>query len=357
MARIARILPLPVDYKQGEMTMKNSLAEKGYMRHPGTGIGVVPIQGIDGKYLTGLDPEANYIRRMAMANPEAARIEANIVRERKERLENITGLDLGPRSEYYNGVYGQKFNSGQVASRVKLVDGENTFNFGNPHKEIEFWWITQIKDLIAPSQEEWKRGNCGANVQFYVSNPEAEASLVYQKNMSVAKAIESIKQMGLEKQRKIAKLIGLPVTDNDKEEIVFNAIYTMISKGTVESGEYKGQNSVDLFNRVAGMTDKFLNVRSIVREALLLRVLGKRQGVIYEGEAVIATSEEELIAQLALDSKQMELLALETRVADKKKMRNAIENFEYVNPLPMEEVVATTDKRKKGSKAETSNEE
>jgi len=175
--------------------------------------------------------------------------------------------------------------------------------------------------------------------------------------MSVAKAIESIKQMDLLKQRKIAKLIGLPVTDNDKEEVVFNAIYTMISKGTVDSGEYKGQNSVDLFNRIAGMTDKFLNVRSLVREALVLRVLGKRQGVIYEGETVIATSEEELIAQLALDSKQMELLALETRVADKKKMRNAIENFEYVSPLPAEEVVTTTDKRRKGSKAETNNEE
>ena len=137
MARIAKILPLPSAPKQGEMTMKNALAEKGYMRHPGTGIGIVPVQGIDGKYLTGLDPEANYIRRMKMVNPEAAELEAKIVKERKERLEAITGLDLGPRSEYYAGVYGEKFNTGLVASRVKLVDGENVYNFANPHKEIE----------------------------------------------------------------------------------------------------------------------------------------------------------------------------------------------------------------------------
>jgi len=344
MARIAKILPLPVAYKQGEMTMQNALAEKGYMRHPGTGIGICPVQGLDGKYLTGLDPEANYIRRMRMVNPEAADCEATIVKERKERLENITGLDLGPRSEYYSGVYGAKFNTGLVASRVKLVDGENVFNFSNPHKEIEFWWLTQITDLIALSQEEWKKGNCKSTVQFYISNPEAEAAIVYAQNMTVTKAIETLRQMAVDRQRKVAKLIGLPITDNDKPEIVFNILYTMISKGSIETGEYKGQNSVDLFNRIAGMTDKLLTVRSLVREAIQLRVLSKRNGIIYEGEASIAQSEDQLIDELSLDSKQMERLALETRVADKKKIKNSIENYSYVAPEKTEEANAKSTK-------------
>ena len=358
MARIAKILPLPVNFKQGEMTMQNALAEKGYMRHPGTGIGIVPIQGLDGKYLTGLDPEANYIRRMRMTNPEAVEAEAKIVKQRKERLEATTGLELGPRSEYYAGVYGPKFNTGQVASRVKLIDGENTFNFSNPHKEIEFWWLTQITDLIAPSIEEWKKGNCKSTVQFYVSNPEAEAAVVYEKNMTIAKAIESLKVMTTDRQRKVAKLIGLPVTDNDKPEIVFNQLFVMLNNSTIESGEYKGQNSIDLFNRIAAMTDKMLAVKSLVKEALHLRVFSKRQGIIYEGSVSIAQSEDELVNELSLDSKQMERLALETRVADKKKVKSSIENFEYL--APMNTPTETTDepaKRGRKKKSEENEEE
>lgn len=336
--------------------MQNALAERGYMRHPGTGIGIVPIQGLDGKYLTGLDPEANYIRRMRMVNPEAADAEARIVRERKERLESITGLDLGPRSEYYSGVYGPKFNSGQVASRVKLIDGDNTFNFSNPHKEIEFWWLTQITDLIAPSIEEWKKGSCKSTVQYYVSNPEAEAAVVYQKNMTVANAIESLKTMSIERQRKVAKLIGLPVTDNDKAEIVFNQLFQMLNKPAIENGEYKGQNSIDLFNKISVMNDKILSVKSLVKEALHLRVLSKRQGIIYEGTVSIAQSEDELVNELSLDSKQMERVALETRVADKKKVRNSIENFEYLAPSTFEQNEQTEEKKKGGRPKKTDSE-
>jgi hypothetical protein len=349
MARIAKILPLPVNFKQGEMTMQNALAEKGYMRHPGTGIGIVPIQGLDGKYLTGLDPEANYIRRMRITNPEAAEKEAKVVRERKERLEAATGIELGPRSEYYSGVYGSKFNTGQVASRVKLVDGDNTFNFSNPHKEIEYWWLTQITDLIAPSIEEWKRGICKSTVQFYISNPEAEASIVYEKNMTIAKAIESLKVMSVDRQRKVAKLIGLPITDNDKPEIVFNQLFIMLNNSIIDSGDYKGQNSIDLFNKIASMTDKILTVKSLVKEALHLRVFSKRQGIIYEGSVSIAQSEDELVNDLSLESKQMERLALETRVADKKKVKSSIENFEYL--APQNTPTETTDEpAKKGRK-------
>jgi hypothetical protein len=350
MARIARLVPLPVDFKQGEMTMKNALAEKGYMRHPGTGIGLCPVQGIDGKYLTGLDPEANYIRIMEMNDPQAAETERNIVRERKARLEQITGLDLGPRSNYYAGVYGPDFNTGKVASRVKLIDGENVFNFNNPHKEIEFWWVTQITDLIAPSLEAWKAGRCKANVQFYVSDPIKEADTVYQKNMSITKAIGDVNAMSLDKQRKVARLLGLPITEKDKPEVVFNQLFSFINKGTVEFGEYKGQNSVNLLNKIASLSDKVLNVKSTVRDAISLRIYNKRNDVIYEGQTIIAESEELLVNQLVLDSKQLELTSLEIRVADKKKL-NVAELSGYVVPTAVEDT-----ETKRGRKPKTTEE-
>ena len=351
MARIAKILPLPVTVKPGEMTMRNALAEKGYMRHPGTGIGIIPVQGLDLKYLTGLDPEATYIRRMAMVNPEAAEKEARIVKERKERLEAITGFDLGPRSEYYSGVYGPGFNTGQVASRVKLVDGDNTFIFSNPHKEIEFWWVSQITDLIAPSLEDWKKGNCKASVQFYISNTEREQSIIYEQNMTIAQALESLKTMSVDRQRKVAKLIGVPITDNDKPETVFNQLFTLLSKTNIEYGEFKGQNAISLFNKIATLSEKTLAIKSLVKEALLLRVFVKKQGIIYDGEMSIAASEDELVDNLSLESRQLEYLALETRVADKKKIKNSIENFQYVAPTSIEDALGTTnEKGEKGKK-------
>ena len=94
------------------------------------------------------------------------------------------------------------------------------------------------------------------------------------------------------------------------------------------------------------MTDKVLTVKSLVREAIQLRVLSKRNGIVYEGEAAIAQSEDELISQLSMDNKQMELLSLETRIADKKKMRSSIENFEYIAPEKAEPAKTSKENKK-----------
>ena len=291
------------------------------MRHPGTGIGLVPIKGLDGKYLTGLDPEANYIKKMAVSNKEAAEVEKNIVRERLERLQRETGLDLSPRSEYYSGVYGPKFNTGEVASRVKLIDGVNMFNFENPHKEIEFWWVIQHQDLIAPSLAAYENGLTKKDVQFYVSNPEAEEGVKYKKNKQITDAIMSLGKMPIDKQRKVAKLLGLPITVNSKPESVTNMLFDMVNKTVIEAGEYKGQNPITLFNSICAMGDDQLGVRTLVREALDLRVYTKQGAYIYEGRTLISSNEDELVEKLSLKPNQQDRLALEIKVEDKKKMK------------------------------------
>lgn len=325
MARIAKILPIPVEYKHGEMSMTNALAQRGFMRMPGTALGLVPIKTASGKYLTGLDDDSDEIRMLMRSNPEEGKRLKKEVADRRKRLEDATGLDLGPRSEYYSGVYGAKYNTGEVASKVKLMDGNNLFNFNIPEKEIEYWWVVQYTGKIAPSLEAWKHGKAKPGVQFYISNPEGEASIVYKKNTSIVDANESLKKLSLEKRKKVARLCGLPVTESDTEQIVFNQLYNMISKGTIEVGEYKGQDAVNLFNKISALSDKVLNVRNLVKDAIALRVFTKRQGVVYEGEQMIAPNEEELVTDLSLDSRQQELLALDIKVNDKKKMKAAIE--------------------------------
>lgn len=331
MSRIAKILPLPVTFRSGEMTMQNALAEKGYMRHPGTGIGIVPVLGLNGEYLTGLNPNALYIRKMSVMDKAGALREAAIVLERKERLEAETGLKLDSRSDYYSKVYDTGlFGTGMVASRVKLVDGQNVFNFSNAHKEIEFWWLSQVTDLIAPSLEHWKAGKCKSTVQFYISNPEAEASIVYKQNMTEASAVESLKRMSVQRQRQICTLLGLKVTNNDKPEMIFNTLFAVINSKVISIGDYKNQNAIELFNKISELSDKSLQVKSVVKEAIAMRLFIRKQGLIFDGEQMIAESEDALVLSLSLDSKQMEFLALETRLADKKKMKNSMEDYQYI---------------------------
>lgn len=321
--RVAKILPIPVDYNPNVMSTQNSLAQKGYYVFPGTAKGLVPLKdSTSGKFLTGLDEDAKYID---MIPDEAGRnAEREIVRDRRLRLEKATGLDLGPRSEYYSGVYGKKYNTGETATRVKLLDRENIFNFTNPLREVEFWWVIQWKNLIAPSLEEYKKGRLGHAVQYYVSNIEAEASVVYSEKKAANECILKLDKMSLEKRKKVAKLLGLAITDDSKEEIVYNLLDTFIKSGNISIGEYKGQRSVTLFNSISGISDKLLNARGLVKDALTYRVFIEKHGVVYEGDQIIANTKEELIKDISLDGKQMEYMALESKVADKKKLRSGL---------------------------------
>ncbi len=318
MAKVAKILPLPVEPKAGELSTRNALAEKGHMRHPGTGVGFVPIRSVSGKFLTGLDENASYINLLPSSEQE---IEREKVKDRRERLERETGLDLGPRSEFYSGVYGPKYGTNEVATRVKLIDGENVFNFANAHKEIEFWWVIQNTALIASSLEGWKKGNFTSTVQFYVSNPEEEASIIYSEKKAQNKAVKSFEAMSLEKRKKVAKLLGLPITDDAKEEVVYIQLDAFIKSGEVANGEYKGQRSVALFNQIAGLTDGLLTTKALIKDALTLRVYNKKSGLLYEGMNKIADSEEDLIRELSStkEAGQQAYLALEILVNDKKK--------------------------------------
>lgn len=332
MAKIAKILPLPVQYVTGEMSISNSLAEKGIMRFPGTSVGIVPIKTVSGKYLTGLDENADYILRiMESKEREAEKVK---VRERRTRLEQSTGFisdksdpdhtGLGPKSEYYSGVYGSKYGTNEVASRVKLIDGENVFNFNNPHKEVEFWWVIQNTDMIAPSLEAKNSGKCKHTVQFYVNNATEEAELIYKKNQLLVKANKELDGMSLERRKKVSRLLGLPVTDNDKEEVVFNLLFKFINSQIVKSGELEGQDPIQLFNSIVKISDDSLEVKDLIKKALNLRVYSKRKGIIYEGERTIAVSEDDLIKDLLNPENQMDKLALMSKVDDKTKMKQSI---------------------------------
>jgi hypothetical protein len=165
---------------------------------------------------------------------------------------------------------------------------------------------------------------------FYVDNPEAEADVLYVDNMAAVDAIVELRKMTIEKRLKVAKLLGLPVSESTMEQIVFNKLHDFIQSGNIKDGEYKGQKSVKLFNQICSLSDELLARTSLVKEAINTRVYTKRNGIIYEGNNSIANSEELLIQELCQADRYMEYLALKAKVDAKQKMKSGVAGLEYI---------------------------
>lgn len=125
--------------------------------------------------------------------------------------------------------------------------------------------------------------------------------------------------MSPEKKKKVARLLGLPVTEDTKEEIVYNLVDSLLKESELKSGKFQGLNPVEVFNRFADMKENLLHIKDLVKQAIqhsIYRI--KPNGKIYEGEFEIAKEEEELVKFLADDDNQDELLTLEGKLKSKK---------------------------------------
>jgi hypothetical protein len=122
-----------------------------------------------------------------------------------------------------------------------------------------------------------------------------------------------------EKKRKVARLLGLPVTEDTKEEIVYNQVDNILKQSEFKTGSFQGLNPVEVFNRFADMKEALLHIKDLVKQAIthsIYRV--KPSGKVYEGEFEIAKDEEDLVKFLIDDDNQDELLTLEGKLKTKK---------------------------------------
>jgi hypothetical protein len=125
--------------------------------------------------------------------------------------------------------------------------------------------------------------------------------------------------MSPEKKKKVARLLGLPVTDETKEEVVYNQVDSMLKQSEVKSGSFKGLNPVEVFNRFADMKENLLHIKDLIKQAIqhsIYRV--KPSGKIYEGEYEVAMDEEELLKYLVDEDHQEDLIVLEKKLKTKK---------------------------------------
>ena len=284
---------------------------------PGTGVFKYPYKELDGKYRTGLDPEAAYIRRIS--DPLEREMETERVTALKTRLEKELGdIDLGPRSSFWN--YGLSTSNQDTlhVQPVKLVDGDNFFDLGIPFQELAFSWL-RVHPTIASSYQAWERGEYPADTQFYVADEEIENAVIFKKKQLINKAIAKFDAMTNEKKRKVARLLGLPVTEDTKEESVYNQVDNVLKQTEFKSGKFQGLSTVEVFNRFADMKENLLHIKDLVKQAISHSVYRvKPSGKIYEGEFEIAKDEEDLVKFLADDDNQDQLLTLEGKLKSKK---------------------------------------
>ena len=318
MGKLGKISTIKKEYQNSQLqTMQGGLALKGLTRIPGTGVFKYPYKELDGKYRTGLDPDAAYIRRIA--DPLEKELEIERVTKLKAKLQAALGdIDLGPRSQFWN--YGLSTSTDDVlhVQPVKLLDGDNYFDLAVPLQELAFSWL-RVHPTIASSLQAYERGEFPADTQFYVADEEIENAVLFKKKQLINKAIMKFEQMTPEKRKKVARLLGLPVTEDTKEETVYNLVDNILKQTEFKSGKYQGLNPVEVFTRFADMKDNLLHIKDLVKQAIAHSVYrAKPNGKIYEGEFEIAKDEDDLIKQLADDDNQDLLLTLEGKLKTKK---------------------------------------
>jgi len=318
MARIGKISTLKRDYNNSQLqTMQGGLATRGLTRIPGTGVFKYPYKELDGKYRTGLDPDAAYIKRIQ--DPLERDLEKERVIALKKKLESDLGdIDLGARSSFWNYGLSTSNNDQMHVQPAKLMDGDNLFDLSVPFQELAFSWL-RVHPTIASSHQAWERGEYPADTQFYVADDEIENTIIFKKKQLINKAIAKFDSMTPQKKRKIARLLGLPVTEDTKEEIVYNLVDNVLKETEFKSGKFQGQSTVDTFNRFADMKENLLHIKDLVKQAIAHSVYRvKPNGKIYEGEFEVSKDEDDLVRFLADDENQDELLTLEGKLKTKK---------------------------------------
>jgi hypothetical protein len=318
MGKIGKISTIKRDYSSTTLqTMQTGLAGRGLTRIPGTGVFKYPYKELDGRYRTGLDDDAAYIKRIQ--DPLERQLEMERVTKLKEKLELALGkIDLGSRSPFWNYGLSTSNNDQEHVQPSKLMDGDNLFELDIPFQELAFSWL-RVHPTIASSYQAYENGNYPADTQFYVVDDDIENTIVFKKKQLINKAIAKFDSMTPEKKRKIARLLGLPVTEDSKEEVVYNQVDNVLKQTEFKTGKYIGLSTVEIFNRFADMKENLLHIRDLVKQAIAHSVYRvKPNGRVYEGEYEVAVDEDELVKFLVDDDHQDELLTLEGKLKTKK---------------------------------------
>lgn len=318
MAKIGKISVIPKDFEGAFPTMEKSLRTKGMSRSPGTMRFLFPYKDLNGKYRTGLDEYAKSV--LAIEDEELRKLEQARIRDTRKRLEEISGFDLSPTSEYYNHV-SKKGYVGPKVEPVKLVDGDNLFNFSDYLQEITYHWL-KAHPAIASSLGAYERGLYPPDTQYFVNDEDVEEEIKYNKKKTANDAIIKFDSWSLDKRKKVARLLDLPIGEDTKEQVVYNMVDNFLKAAQVTTGVHKGRDPIKVFALYANLKDDMLYVKDLVEQAFKNQVYKEqRGGRVYEGELEVFKDKDQLIEHLLNEDNQGDLLELEKKLKVKRLAR------------------------------------
>lgn len=310
-----KLSPIKKAYTDSINTLESSLAKNGLYRHPGTARIFSPSkQGA--RYKTGLDKDSLYMQKLQKVAPEKYKEESKWIDETTERLKEFFGrdIDLSPMSDIWN-PYSEK--EGPHVTTVKASNEDIFFDLNDPLGLLNYCWV-RVENTIAASLEAYNRGEF-PDAQYYIADDDAENKLAYSRKRIVNKAIVDFEELTPTKKRRVARLMGLPVTDETSEEVVYNLMDSALKQSEFKDGVHKGLSTINVFNDLVSLAEGRLEVTDLVNQAIQFNIY--RVGVggkIVEGGKTIAQTKEELVDLLIDEANQMDKIALERRVRAKK---------------------------------------
>lgn len=293
--------------------VQHSLLQKGLNFYPGVKRRIFPNKEPDGRYRTGLDEDAAYIKRMS--SKQERDIEIAKVRELKSKIEEMYGgIDLGPRSDFYSKMCDYKMDTVERAPIAVLTDGDNVFNLDIKEQAVVYAYL-RVNSEVAPSAESLLTGNY-SRCSFYINDSDVESERGFKQRSKVNKAIGLLESLSNEKKKKVSRVLGLPVTDNTKESVVYNALDKYIK----DSENPRNSNHVDMFMKYVEMKDENLMIIDTIKQCITYNILRNSNGNIMRNDAIIAPTEQEAVKYYSNPKKQSEFMSLQDELESKKSM-------------------------------------
>lgn len=318
MGKIGKIKPIQREYtpEYKNTSITGSLANHGLTRLPGTFHELMPDKMPNGGFRTGLDVNADYIKRMSA---EEAEQERTRIKEWLAFLnERLPHLEFDPHSEYYRNLmkyYGKSGGEDKGVQPYKMKDGLNAFDLTNPYELITFAWL-RVHHSVAPSFMAWKTGKCSPSCKYFVEDEEFQAEIEFKENQKINQAILLKESLNPSDQRKVARLLGLPVTINTSDYQVSNLLDNYIKDKNTRMRS--GNSNINLFTKIANYNPENRNIRYYIKEALDFNIYRQKGNRIYDGEIELAATEEDLVLYLTDPKNIDELNSLQDRLLQAK---------------------------------------
>jgi len=267
-------------------TLQGSLYKEGLSRAPMTAIGVYPLTDAKGNILTGIDEDSMKIK--SIRDPELRALEYNRIKSLREDLEARVNESLSPTSPFWEE---------KLAEPYILKDGDNVFDMGNPYHAIDFYWLTQVP-IIARSLEDVQSGKVDATtISFYVYETDIEVKNEFNRKKEINNVVSTLNKLGEVEIKKVAFILNLKL----KENATYDEIYVALDNYLNEPKAYGKEDPIAEFKKATELTAEVLAIKVLIKQLLEERILKLKGLAVFEGENLLAKSEQDLEIKLAED--------------------------------------------------------